>query len=503
MFSLKNVRKAAATVAATALLAGVFGIAAPASADTTGPIAEPNGNINLDATGSITVHKHEHSAGAATPVQPDNTATPAGDAISGIPFSVYAVPGFGAEELGENPSLWNTIKTLDAATYATGTPFKAEVLTDENGEIVFGDLPVGAYVVVEGDAGADKNIIAKADPFLVTIPFPFGEGADAEWLYDVHVYPKNATANISKAIVDPTAPQIGEAIGFPVTVKLPTLGESAFTAAKLDDAQGNANFSGFAVVSVVAGTETLTAADYNYAAGVVTFTDSGLEQLTAAQGENLVVTFTGGAKTVGITENVAKFVFSSGSNDVNPRAVSSEPITLTSNVVSVGYGDFVAVKVDAADETAKLEGAVFDVYQGVRDGDVCVTDEFGAAETVGDAIYTDIVSDSEGMIVVPGLFVATSNTTIDFNCYALVETAAPLGFDLITDPISVVVTPGSENGGEDFKIYNPKSDVLGDIELPLTGAAGQLLMTLAGLAIVTFALGMVIVRRKKLAEEAR
>ncbi|MDE6186404.1 MAG: SpaH/EbpB family LPXTG-anchored major pilin, partial [Lachnospiraceae bacterium] len=58
--------------------------------------------------------------------------------------------------------------------------------TDENGAASFGNLDLGIYLVVETNSPA--SVYKAADPFLVAVPMTAN---GTEWLYDVHVYPKN------------------------------------------------------------------------------------------------------------------------------------------------------------------------------------------------------------------------------------------------------------------------------------------------------------------------
>ena len=68
-------------------------------------------------------------------------------------------------------------------------------LTNKKGEVKFGDLDIGLYVVVETKKPA--AVTAAVTPFLVSVPMTkVGENGNADptqWLYDIHVYPKNST----------------------------------------------------------------------------------------------------------------------------------------------------------------------------------------------------------------------------------------------------------------------------------------------------------------------
>ena len=66
---------------------------------------------------------------------------------------------------------------------------------------------------------APGDIVQKAKPFVVTIPHPnTAQGADGQWIYDVHVYPKNDRIGVSKTIEDQKANgySVGSKVRFPV-----------------------------------------------------------------------------------------------------------------------------------------------------------------------------------------------------------------------------------------------------------------------------------------------
>ena len=65
----------------------------------------------------------------------------------------------------------------------------SEVKTNANGIAKFENLALGFYVVIE--TSTPDKVTTPAAPFLVSIPMTTVDGDD--WLYDVHVYPKNKT----------------------------------------------------------------------------------------------------------------------------------------------------------------------------------------------------------------------------------------------------------------------------------------------------------------------
>lgn len=70
-----------------------------------------------------------------------------------------------------------------------------QILTDKKGVVKFEGLDIGLYVVVETKKPA--AVTEAVTPFLVSVPMTkVGENGNADptqWLYDIHVYPKNST----------------------------------------------------------------------------------------------------------------------------------------------------------------------------------------------------------------------------------------------------------------------------------------------------------------------
>lgn len=71
----------------------------------------------------------------------------------------------------------------------------SQILTDKKGVVKFEGLDIGLYVVVETKKPA--AVTEAVTPFLVSVPMTkVGENGNADptqWLYDIHVYPKNST----------------------------------------------------------------------------------------------------------------------------------------------------------------------------------------------------------------------------------------------------------------------------------------------------------------------
>ena len=191
---MKKFKKLLAGLLTGAMLLGSMSVSAFAADKT--PV------IDTKKTGSITIHKYTEgtATGTAASGKEDASQVPAGAVpIKDVGFTIYKVQDAAklADYYSTNP------ESLPAVSeYCTGSgknvQLKAgvadnkvgdEVKTDVNGVAEFKNLALGLYLVVETTSPA--IVTGPCDPFLISVPMTT-DGDD--WLYNVHVYPKNSTA---------------------------------------------------------------------------------------------------------------------------------------------------------------------------------------------------------------------------------------------------------------------------------------------------------------------
>lgn len=167
------------------------------------PATTPPQDVWTQDTGSITIHKYEYNG----QVKPDSTgeendvnnlpdgATP----LEGATFSIYKVMDRAALRNYYDGTDGQTKVTVDTylndtmdaiksdETYSTAV---ATATTGDNGIAEFPKLPLGLYVVIE--TGTPDKVTSPVKPFLVSVPMTKASSLN-EWLYDIHVYPKNGT----------------------------------------------------------------------------------------------------------------------------------------------------------------------------------------------------------------------------------------------------------------------------------------------------------------------
>lgn len=167
------------------------------------PATTPPQDVWTQDTGSITIHKYEYNG----QVKPDSTgeendvnnlpdgATP----LEGATFSIYKVMDRAALRNYYDGTDGQTKVTVDTYLNDTKDAIKsnesystavATATTGEDGIAEFPNLQLGLYVVVE--TGTPDKVTSPVKPFLVSVPMTRVNNPN-EWLYNIHVYPKNGT----------------------------------------------------------------------------------------------------------------------------------------------------------------------------------------------------------------------------------------------------------------------------------------------------------------------
>lgn len=166
--------------------------------------------IDTQKEGSITIYKRALEKKSDEGTDGDGeTMTAPGTALKDTGFTLYQVmtttqlvdyyDGLStgaAAEVTVGSCFENNTHTADNLTETIKKNQKGtEQFTDASeGKVVFNNLPVGLYLVIETTSPA--AVTQKVEPFLVSIPMTrIGDTAAGEqWLYDVTVYPKNSIA---------------------------------------------------------------------------------------------------------------------------------------------------------------------------------------------------------------------------------------------------------------------------------------------------------------------
>lgn len=213
---LKRLFTAVLSAALTLSLCAMPAMAAEGATDDTTPPKTSTSTIDTQKEGSITIYKRAldgENHGAAGDGETMEAEAP-GTALKDTGFTLYQVMDteallayYNGLSTGAEPEITVESCFKDKTSYTkenlkdTIHLAREEEFTNEaEGKVVFNELPVGLYLVIETTSPA--AVTQKVEPFLVSIPMT-RIGADASemvnknqesWLYDVTVYPKNSIA---------------------------------------------------------------------------------------------------------------------------------------------------------------------------------------------------------------------------------------------------------------------------------------------------------------------
>lgn len=216
---MKKAKRFLTGLLSAALALSLCAMPAMAASDgetTTPPPANP---VWTETEGSITIHKYEWNGkngeagtGEAGDSLPSNDKGETPTPLAGATFTVYQVKN--EEDLkkyydGKDvdwPTSWEDYAEKDATTGGYKLNSKASSdssvikvgskTTNTSGVVKFEKLPLGLYLVLETET--PDSVKTACVPFFVSVPMTKvstdTNGGLTDWLYDVHVFPKNSTA---------------------------------------------------------------------------------------------------------------------------------------------------------------------------------------------------------------------------------------------------------------------------------------------------------------------
>ncbi|MBL3700649.1 SpaH/EbpB family LPXTG-anchored major pilin [Leucobacter luti] len=457
-----------------------------------GPAAAVPGD---GGTGTLTVHKLEQpESGDLGPNDGSEIETTGATPL---------VAGFTACTIEEidltNPADWerlaNITVTLDSGgdpvAEEGGTPLTLTCLPEQttaagDGATEF-TLPADkAYVVYESTPA--ENAIPAATPTVITIPYPgTGAAGDPVWNYDPHIYPKNTLVG-GGATKDGQV--IGDQVKFDIAVPIPPLAdEGTYDEVRINDQL--AAFLTYTAGSVVledsdgADVPLVEGVDYTLTAPsgsggdmvVLEMLPAGLAKLDANTGGKLILTIEATATGSGSTANEAQITINGTSTGpgTGPSVVDPEEFFGGAHILKEAQNKGAATNVP-------LAGAKFDVYTAAAGATSCPAEPDPDATKVVDGD----VSAADGM---------TPNEVLAEGKYCVYEVEVPAGYKGLVGGQLFEVT------GEDAELVVVNTQIgadPGDLpSLPITGAAGSVLLGIGGAALLAVAGVLLNARRKR------
>lgn len=436
--------------------------------------------VDKNKDGSITVHSLAGDTGVAANGA-EVTPAPTNATIQGSVFKLTKHAGIDVSTNTGMASAKEVTLTSFSADSSFGTSGAKQCTTGSDGTCKLDQLKPGVYKLEQLSAPAGKQ---TAVPAIVILPLtnPQGNG----FMYDIHVYPKNANAGkITKTNTTPSGTFLMEGAAMEFTIKVPipkkvgtTLQEFTVTDKPVSGLTVDEN----SIKEVKAGdSTTLTkTTDYTVAKSgndvTVTFTTTGLGKLDTATGDLLVKVNATLSNIASAPNNTVKnkaaysFKFKDGSGGNGETGDNDNP---DANL-TFGY-----VKIKNTNGTADLTGGVFKVGK-------CKADN----KSVDPAA------------------VASSNATTMANVgpigplegakLCVEQTTAPTGYALNPEATAIDFTATAITGATDKTLEALVENAAANDflqKLPLTGGPGVIAFLVGG-ALLLIAAVITMVRKR-------
>ena len=535
--STTKTRRSLSLLAAFAVAAGALALPAATSATQAAPAfglaatterAPSLVDLDTSKTGSITIHKLVKDATNGTAAGnglEDPTAS--GDPLAGATFTVEKLTTVDLTTQAGWEKLAGYNGNVETAK-ADGAEKKGEQTTGANGLATFSGLPLGAYVVTETATPAGY---VGAKSFIITVPMTHPTDLN-KWVYDVHAYPKNSKAGIEKTVNDADTPAIGSAISYTLKSDVPAAEALAYydvvdqydKRVELPEAKIALKLINGKTGEVALVKDT----DYKLIAADGTdgktkfwtaeFTEAGRKKLVENRKDDntkvqmdLSGTVKDKVEADGLFKNKAILLPNAPSNGWKPDSGTVPPPDYPNSEVVSKFGKVKITKVNAKDDTKKLQGAQFEVYKCTPQSTPTTNFESVDAsldKKLSPAGTTTFETDTDGVVTIDGLRNNDweNNEAVaeaDRGWYCLVETKAPDGFELQTRPIAFQVLQTNSTEDNTYTLATTVKDVPknGGFHLPLTGAAGVGVLIGAG-ALLVGGSGAIALANKRRKEQA-
>ncbi|WP_297721945.1 SpaH/EbpB family LPXTG-anchored major pilin [uncultured Mobiluncus sp.] len=434
--------------------------------------------INPDTNGSITVHALTMPTGGGVPATGMETTS--------LPAEAAAIPGaaFKLEKSAINITTnqgYSDALRLTAARFGNlDTNFSARTGTTGNdGSFKFANLQPGVYRLTQTSAPAGKTLMA---PAVVFVPMTNPTNT-SEWVYNIHVYPKNGDAGqITKTDITPagTPITVGSTMTWQMDVPIPDIKTDTFTAFKVQDLPTNMKAKN--VTSVVidpehAKTELTAGANNDYTVATtanqleVTFTTNGLTKINDAKGKNMRLVVTtevlSSVTTTNKVTNAAKAIYTTADGDTNESTIESDP----NNPAKTTFGKLKILNENASG--TKLSGAQFQIFACDGNGT-----NGTALQVNGSDTFT--INDANTGVTVEPLGATNGNL-------CLVQTKAPDDYQQLAGPQQFEFTSAKIAAASDktvtVTVKNTSTSSITGL-LPNTGGMGIALFVVLGLVLL-------------------